>query len=98
LNALLLDSKAQLQSATATFGDCAQPSASYPNQFSAGVLTLDCSNYNDVFCKGWGVMPFLVLLMTLLGGLLAPLYTQGWSKWQPQTRTSHTAQDDPSDS
>ena len=98
LNSLLRNSKAQLQSATGKFVDCAQPLASYPDQFSAGVLTLDCSNYNDVFCKGWGLVPFVVLLMTLLGGLLAPLYTQGWSKWQPQTRASSSAQDNSSNS
>jgi hypothetical protein len=98
LDSLLRNSKVQLQTATAQFGDCAQPSASYPAQFNAGVLTLDCSNYNDVFCKGWGVVPFLVLLLTLLGGLLAPLYTQGWSKWQPQTRASSSAQDNASNS
>lgn len=98
LDSLLRNSKVQLQTATSQFGDCAQPSASYPDQFSAGALELDCSNYNDVFCQGWGVMPFLVLLMTLLGGLLAPLYTQGWSKWQPQTRASSSAQDNASKS
>ena len=98
LDSLLRNSKVQLQTATSQFGDCAQPSASYPDQFSAGILTFDCSNYNDVFCKGWGVMPFLVLLMTLLGGLLAPLYTQGWSKWQPQAPTSSSAQGNASNS
>ena len=98
LDSLLRGSKIKLQSATAQFGDCAQPLASYPTQFNAGVLSLDCSNYNDVYCKGWGVVPFVALLLTLLAGLLAPLYTQGWSKWQPQERASRSAKDDSSNS
>lgn len=98
LDSLLRGSKIKLQSATAQFGDCAQPLASYPTQFNAGVLSLDCSNCNDVYCKGWGVVPFVALLLTLLAGLLAPLYTQGWSKWQPQERASRSAQDDSSNS
>ena len=69
-----------------------------PSQFKTAALTLDCSNHSDVFCKGWGVIPFFGLFFTLLAGLLAPLYTQGWSRWQPQMRSTNSGEDDSSNS
>ena len=98
LDSLLFSAKVKLQSATTQFGECVPPLAAYPSQFKTAALTLDCSNHSDVFCKGWGVIPFFGLFFTLLAGLLAPLYTQGWSRWQPQMRSTNSGEDDSSNS
>ena len=80
-DSLLKAASRELAQSTLAFSNCIPALFPFPTEFNnVPKQEEDCSDPGKVFCAGWGLKPAILLLVVILGSLLAPLFTEGWSE------------------